>query len=176
MTRSHAALWSLSGLLAGVFGWLAGALVGSNMARTVLATAAIAAACGLLARRPRLALVAGLATAVAASLAFFIGRTWGTPLIAWPVAGLATGLSSLAMLNRTRARVATVVATPLLGSLGFLIGMVGTIFAGMAANNAIVVGQFLWGGAAGFGLLTMTTLRLLGPRLDRIPVATGGAS
>ena len=176
MKRSRAAFWSLSGLLAGAFGWLAGALVGSNMGRTVLAAAAIAVACGLLARRPRLAVLAGLATAVAASLAFFIGRTWITPLIAWPVAGLAIGLTSLALLKRTRARIVTVVATPLLGSLGFVLGMVGTIFAGMAANNAIVVGQFLWGGAAGFGLLTLTTVRILGARLDRVPVATGGAS
>jgi hypothetical protein len=120
--------------------------------------------------------LAGLATAVAASLAFFIGRTWITPLIAWPVAGLAIGLTSLALLKRTRARIVTVVATPLLGSLGFVLGMVGTIFAGLAANNAIVVGQFLWGGAAGFGLLTLTTVRILGARLDRVPVATGGAS
>jgi hypothetical protein len=176
MNRSHAAFWSLSGLLAGALGWLAGALLGSNMGRTVLAAAAVAAACGLLARRPQLAVVASLATAVAASLAFFIGRTWVTPLIAWPVAGLAVGLSSLALLQRTRARITTIIATPLLGSLGFLLGMVGTIFAGMAANNAIVVGQFLWGGAAGFGLLALTTLRLLGARLDRAPVATGGVA
>lgn len=176
MKRSHAAFWSLSGLLAGALGWLAGAPLGSIMGRTVFAAAAIAMACGLLARRPRLAVVAGLATAMAASLAFYLGRTWVTPLIAWPVAGVAIGLSSLALLQRTRARIATAVATPLLGSLGFVLGMVGTIFAGMATNNAIVVGQFLCGGAAGFGLLTMTTLRLLGPRLDRVRVATGGAS
>jgi hypothetical protein len=176
MNRSHAAFWSLSGLLAGACGWLAGGLLGSNMGRTVLAVAAVAAACGLLARRPQLAVVAGLAAAAAASLAFFIGRTLGTPLIAWPVAGLAIGLSSLPLLQRTRARVAIVVATPLLGSLGFVLGMVGTVFAGMTANNAVIVGQFLWGGAAGFGLLTLTTVRVLGARLERVPVAKGGAS
>jgi hypothetical protein len=176
MNRSHAAFWSLSGLLAGALGWFAGGLLGSNMGRTVLAVAAIAAACGLLARRPLLGVVAGLAAAAAASLAFFIGGTLGTPLVAWPVAGLAIGISSLTLLQRTRARVAIVVATPLLGSLGFVLGMVGIILAGMAANNAVILGQFLWGGAAGFGLLALTTVRLLGARLDRVPVATGGAS
>jgi hypothetical protein len=176
MNRSHAVIWSLSGLLAGTVGWLAGALLGSNMGRTVLAATATAVALGLLARRPRLAAVAGTATAATATLAFLVGRTAVTPLIAWPVAGLAIGLSSLALLQRTRARVTIVVVTPLLGSLGFLLGMVGTAVAGMAANNAIVVGQFLWGGATGFGLLTLTTVRILGARLDRVPVATGGAS
>ena len=53
MKRPHAIVWSLAGLLAGAVGWLAGALVGSNMGRTVLAATAIAAVVGLLARRPR---------------------------------------------------------------------------------------------------------------------------
>ncbi len=176
MNRPRAVVWSLSGLLAGAVGWLAGALIGSNMGRTVLAATATAAALGLLARRPRLAAVASLATAAAASLAFLVGRTVVTPLIAWPVAGLVIGLSSLALFDRTRARVAIVVAAPLLGSLGFVLGMVATLFAGMATNDALLVGQFLWGGAAGFGLLTVTTIRLLGARLDRVPAPTGGAS
>jgi hypothetical protein len=176
MNRPRAVVWSLSGLLAGAFGWLAGALVGSNMGRTVFAATAIAAVVGLLARRPRLAAVASLATAAAASLAFLAGRTALTPLIAWPAAGLVIGLSGLTLFHRTRARVATVVAVPLLGSLGFALGMVATIFAGMATNDALLVGQFLWGGAAGFGLLTMTTIGLLGARLDRVPTPTGGAS
>jgi len=163
-------------LLAGAFGWLAGALIGSNMGRTVLAATATAAVLGLLARRPRLAAVSSLATAVAASLAFLAGLGSGTTLIAWPVAGLAIGLSSLALFRRTRARVATLVAAPLLGTLGLVLGMVATLSAGMATNDALLAGQFLWGGAAGFGLLTVTTVRLLGARLDRLPASAGGAA
>ncbi len=176
MKRPRAVVYCLSGFVAGAVGWLAGALIGSNMGRTVLAATATAAVLGLLARRPRLAAVASLATAAAASLAFFLGLTVVTPLIAWPVAGLVIGLSSLTLFARTRARVATVVAAPLLGSLGFVLGMAATLFAGMAANDARLAGQFLWGGAAGFGLLTVTTIQLLGARLDRVPTATGGVS
>lgn len=176
MNRPRAVVYSLSGFAAGAVGWLAGSLIGSNMGRTVLAATATAAMLGLLARRLRLAAVASLATAAAASLAFLVGRVVVTPLIAWPVAGLVIGLSSLTLFDRTRARVATVVAAPLLGSLGFVLGMVGTLFAGMAANDPLLAGQFLWGGAAGFGLLTIATIRLLGARLDRIPTPTGGAS
>jgi len=174
--RTPAIVWSLSGLLAGAAGWLAGALIGSNMGRTVLAATAVAAALGLLARRPRLAALAGLATAATATVAFAVGRTVVTPLIAWPAAGLAIGLCSLALFGRTRARIGTVVAAPLVGSLGFVLGIAATGFAGMAANDARVLGQFLGGGAAGFGLLTLTTIRLLGARLDRVPVSAGGAS
>lgn len=176
MNRPRAVVYSLSGLAAGAVGWLAGALIGSNMGRTVLAATATAAVLGLLARRLRLAALASLTTAAAASLAFLVGRAVVTPLIAWPVAGLVIGLSSLTLFDRTRARVATVVAAPLLGSLGFVLGMIGTLFAGMAANESLLAGQFLWGGAAGFGLLTIATVRLLGARLDRIPTSTGGAS
>ncbi len=175
MGRPHAVVWSLLGLVAGACGWWAGGLIGSNLVRTIAATMAIAVTFGLLARRPRLALVAGLATGVGAGVAFFAGRTLVTPLIAWPIAGLALGLCSLALLRRTRARVVTLVATPILGALGFLLGMVATIFAGMGANNAILLGQFLGGGAAGFGLLAIATIRILGARLDRVPAVTGGA-
>jgi hypothetical protein len=175
MNRPHALIWSLLGLVAGAAGWAAGALVGSNLGRTVLAATLTAAALGLLARRPRLALLGGLATAAAAGVAFLVGRTAITPLIAWPVAGLVIGLSSLALLRRTRARVAAVVATPLLGSLGFVLGLALTAFAGMGGNDPLLAGQFLWGGAAGFGLLTIATIRGLAARLDRVPASTGGA-
>jgi hypothetical protein len=177
MNRPRAVVWSLSGLLAGVVGWLSGALLlGSNMGRTVLAATATAAVLGLLARRPRLAAVAALATAAAASLAFLVGRTAVTPLIAWPVAGLVIGLSSLALLQRARARLVIVVAAPLLGSLGFVLGMVAIVFAGMATNDGLLLGQFLWGGAAGFGLLTIAAIRALGARLDTVSASAGGAS
>jgi hypothetical protein len=176
MKRLHGVIWSLLGLLAAGVGWTAGGLVGSNMGRTVFAATLTAVALGLLARRPRVALLAGLATATAASLAFFVGRTTITPLIAWPVAGLVIGLGSLALLRRPRARVAAVVATPLLGLLGFVLGVIVTAFAGMAANDPVLAGQFLWGGAAGFGLLTVATFRVLAACLDRVPASTGGAS
>jgi hypothetical protein len=176
MKGPRAVVWSLSGLLAGAVGWLAGALTGSNMGRTVLAATATAVALGLLAGRPRLSAIAGLATAAAASAAFFVGLTVVTPLIAWPVAAAVIGASSLALFHRTRARVATLVAAPLLGSLGFVLGMVATTFAGMAANDARLVDQFLWGGASGFGLLTLSTIRLLGGRLDRPVTQTGGVA
>ena len=176
MQRPHAVIWSLLGLAAAALGWAAGAVVGSNLARTVLAATLTAVALGLLARRPRLALLAGLATAAATAVAFLVGRTTLTPLVAWPVAGLVIGVASLPLLTRTRARVTTVVATPLLGSLGFLVGMVATVFAGMASNDAVLVGQFLWGGAAGFGLLTIGAVRMLGARLDRTMVRAEGAA
>ena len=176
MNRPHAVIGSLLGLVAAAVGWAAGALVGSNLGRTVLAATLTAVALGLLARRPRLALLAGVATAAAAGVAFLVGRTAVTPLIAWPVAGLVIGLSSLALLRRTRARVAAIVATPLLGSLGFVLGLALTALAGMGANDPLLAGQFLWGGAAGFGLLTTLTIRGLAARLDRLPAPTGGAS
>jgi hypothetical protein len=170
----HALIWSAVGLGAGALGWASGALIGSNLARTVLAAMSTAVALGLLARRPRLALVAGLATAGAAGLAFSLGRTTITPLLAWPVAGIVIGLSSWPLLTRTRARLTTIVAAPVLGTLGFLVGTVATIAAGMAANDAVLFGQCLWGGAAGFGLLTLAAVRGLGGRLDRAAVGAGG--
>lgn len=175
MERRHVLVWSLAGLLAGALGWLAGALVGSNMGRTVVAATAIAAVAGLLARRPGLALLTALATAAAATAAYLLGSTVITPLIAWPVTGLVIGLSSLGLLGRTRARVATAIAAPLLGTAGFLLGLMATGFTGFAVNEPRVLGQVLGGGAAGFGLLTLTTIRLLGARLDRVAVAKGGA-
>ncbi len=176
MNHSRAIVWSLLGLAAGGLGWAAGVVIGSNMGRTVLAVAFTAIALGLLARRPRLAVFAGLATAAAAALAFVVGRATVTPLIAWPVAGLAIGLCSLPLLKRTRARVAAAVAAPLFGSLGLVLGMVAMIVTGMVRNDALILGQFLCGGAAGFGLLTLTTVRVLGGRLDRAPASTGGAA
>ncbi len=174
--KPHAVVWSLAGLLAGAVGWLAGALVGSNMGRTVVAATAIAAAVGLLARRLRLALVAALVTAAAASLAYFAGLSMITPLIAWPATGLVIGLCCLALFARTRARVATIVAVPLVGSLGFFLGMVATNLAGMAMSEARLIDHMLGGGAAGFGLLALTTIRLLGGRLDRVAAGKGGAA
>jgi hypothetical protein len=176
MKRPHAVVWALLGLVAGAGGWAAGALIGSNMGRTVFAATLVAVALGLLARRPRLALLAGLATAAVAAGAFVVGGATITPLLAWPAAGLAIGLSSFALLPRGRARVMAAIATPLLGSLGFLLGMVATGFAGMAVNNPVLAGQFLWGGAAGFGLLTIATVRVLGARLDRVPAPVGEPS
>jgi hypothetical protein len=176
MNRSRAVIWALLGCVASALGWAAGTVVGSNMGRTILAATFTAIALGLLGRRPGLALVAGLATAAAATLAFLVGRTTVTPLIAWPVAGLAIGLSSVALLQRTRARIAAGLAAPLLGSLGFVLGMIATILAGMVANNALLLGQFLWGGAAGFGLMTLAAVRVLGGRLDRVAASTGGAA
>ena len=176
MNRSRAVTWCAVGFLASSLGWATGALVGSNMGRTVLAAAFTAIAFGLLSRRPRLALLAGLATAAATTLAFLVGRQSVTPLIAWPVAGLAIGLCSWALLKRTRARVAAVLAAPVLGSLGFVLGSVATVFAGMAANSARLFDQFLLFGAAGFGLLTLAAVRGLGGRLDRAPASTGGAA
>ncbi len=174
MKRPDAWIWCVVGLLAGALGWAAGALFGSNLARTVLAATFTAVALGLLARRPRLAGLAGIVTAAAASLAFLVGRVTVTPLVAWPVAGLVIGLASFPLLTRTRARVTTLVAVPLLGSLGFVVGMAGTILAGFAANDALLFGQCLWGGAAGFGLLTLAAVRVLGARLDRAAVGAGG--
>jgi hypothetical protein len=176
MKRPHAVVWSLAGLLAGAVGWLAGALIGSNMGRSVLAATAIAAVFGLLAGRPRLALLTALATAVVATVAYFVGLRVITPLIAWPATGLVIGLCCLPLFGRTRARVATIVAAPLVGSLGFFAGMVGTNLTGMAMNDARLISHMLGGGAAGFGLLTLTTIRLLGTRLDRVAAPKGGAA
>ncbi len=175
MRRLQGVIRSMVGLVAAALGWAAGAAVGSNLARTVLATMLTAVALGLLARRPRVALLAGLGTAVATAVAFIVGRSTITPLMAWPVAGLVIGLSGWALVHRTRARVAALVATPLLGTLGFVLGLVLTAFAGMGANDPLVAGQFLWGGAAGFGLLTIAAMRLAS-RLERAPVPAGGVS
>lgn len=174
MRRLHALAWSLAGLVAGALGWTAGALAGSNLGRTVLAATFTAFVVGLLARRPRLALLAAAATGLAAGLAFLAGRATFTPLVAWPAAGLAIGLSSLPLLSSTRARVTTIVAAPLVGSLGFVAGMGATILAGFAADDPLLLGQCLWGGAAGFGLLTLAAVGGLAGRLDRAAVRAGG--
>jgi hypothetical protein len=176
MKRPHAVVWSLAGLVAGAVGWLAGALIGSNMGRTVLAVTAIAAVVGLLARRPRLAVLTALATAVVAIGAYLVGLRVITPLIVWPVTGLVIGLSGLGLFARTRARVATAVAAPLLGTAGFVLGLLATGFAGFATNDPRLLGQVLGGGAAGFGLLTLTTIRLLGARLDRVAAPKGAGA
>ena len=44
----------------------------------------------------------------------------------------------------------------------------------MQMNAPVLFGQCLLGGAAGFGLLTLTAVRGLGGRLDRAPARVGG--
>ena len=176
MNRPRVVIWLLFGLLAGALGWWAGGIVGSNMGRTVFAATSTAITSGLLARRPLFALGVGAVTAAASGSAFLFGLSAGSPLIAWPVAGLVIGLGSLVSFGRTRARVVTVVAAPLLGSVGFVLGMVATAFAGMAMSDARLAGQCLGGGAAGFGLLTIATIRVLGARLERVPAPKGGVA
>ena len=77
LKRPHGLIWCLLGLVSGALGWSAGALAGSILARTVLATMLIAVALGLLARRPRLALIGGAATAAAAALTGVSSRLSG---------------------------------------------------------------------------------------------------
>jgi hypothetical protein len=158
--------WCVAGLGAGVLGWGLSSVFGDLLAQTIVVAALTGAALGFLAGVPRAALPSVLAAAGASAIAFVLGGLTVTPLLAWPSAALAIGLSASMLMKRRRAKITASLAAPVLGGFGFLAGAAAVALAGFALNNSRVLSEFMWGGAAGFGLLTLGGLRLMIGWLD----------
>ena len=159
-------LWPLAGLGFSALGWIAGGFLGSWAPRTACAVGATAIALGLLNRQPRAALVGAVSTAIVSLAAVQIGHHFFSPLLAWPVAALVIAVVGAFAYRRRRARIAFVVGAPLLGSAGFLAGMLATFLAAMRLNDSRVAAEMLLGGAAGFGLLLMAGAAIASRWLD----------
>jgi hypothetical protein len=129
----------------------------------------------LLNRQPGAALVGAVSAAIVSLAAVRIGESFFSPLLAWPVAGLAIGVMGAFAFRRRRTRIAFIVGAPLLGSVGFLAGMLATLLAAMGLNDSRVAAQIMLGGAVGFGFLLMGGAAIAGRWLDATRAA-GGAS
>jgi len=159
-------LWALAGLGCSALGWIAGGFLGSWAPRTACAVGATAIALGLLNRQPRVALVGAVSAAAVSLAAVQIGEFFFSPLLAWPVAALVIGVVGAFAFRRRRARIALIVGAPLLGSIGFVAGMLATFFTARGLNDPRLAAQMLLGGAVGFGLLLMTGAAITGRWLD----------
>ena len=168
-------LWPLAGLGFSALGWIAGGFLGSWGPRTACAVGATAIALGLLNRQPRAALVGAVSAAMVSLAAVQVGQSFFSPLLAWPVAGLVIGVVGAFAFRRRRARIAFIVAAPLLGSVGVVAGMLVIFLTAMGLNDSRVAAQIMLGGAVGFGLLLMAGAAIVGRWLDASRTA-GGAS
>jgi len=165
--RRHSLLLrALAGLSFSALGWIAGGFLGSWAPRTACAVGATAIALGLLNRQPRIALVGAVSAAIVSLAAVQIGEFFFSPLLAWPVAALVIGLVGALAFRRRRTRIAFIIGAPLLGSAGFLAGMLATFLAAMQLNDSRVAAQTMLGGAVGFGVLLMTGAAIAGRWLD----------
>ncbi len=159
-------LWPLAGLGFPALGWIAGGFLGSWGPRTACAVGATAIALGLLNRQPRAALVGGVSAAIAGLAAAQVGHYFFSPLLALPVAALIIGVVGAFAFRRRRARIAFIVGAPLLGSAGFLAGMLATFLAAMRLYDSRVAAQMMLGGAVGFGLFLMAGAAIASRWLD----------
>jgi len=159
-------LWPLAGLGFSALGWIAGGFLGSWGPRTACAVGATAIALGLLNRRPRAALVGAVSAAIVSLAAVQIGHYFFSPLLALPVAALVIGVVGAFAFRRPRARIAFIVGAPLLGSAGFLAGMLATFLAAMRLYDSRVAAQIMLGGAVGFGLFLMAGAAIASRWLD----------
>jgi len=159
-------LWPLAGLGFSALGWIAGGSLGSWAPRTACAVGATAIALGLLNRQPRAALVGAVSAGIVSLAAVQIGEFFFSPLLAWPVAALVIGIVGAFGFRRRRTRIAFIVGAPLLGSAGFLAGMLATFLAAMRLNDSRVAAQIMLGGAVGFGLLLMAGAAIASRWLD----------
>ena len=173
--RHRLLLWGLAGLGFSALGWIGGGFLGSWAPRTACAVGATALALGLLNRKPGAALVGAVSAAIVSLAAVRIGESFFSPLLAWPVAGLVIGVVGAFAFRRRRTRIAFIVSAPLLGSFGFLAGMLATFVAAMGLNDSRVSAQIMLGGAVGFGFLLMAGAAIAGRWLDATRAA-GGAS
>ncbi|MFB3905356.1 MAG: hypothetical protein ACE15E_18045 [Acidobacteriota bacterium] len=160
-------LWSLAGLVSASVGFLTGGLLGSFGPQTVIATGAAGAVLGFLLGRGRLALMAGGAAVAVSLSAVLLGRFDLSPLLAWPVAGLAIALAALPAFPTRRARIGAAVSSPFLAGAGFACGAALVIFAGLSLDNSRWLAQFMLGGAAGFGFLVFAGMRVASGRANR---------
>jgi len=159
-------LWPLAGLGFSALGWIAGGFLGSWGPRTACAVGATAIALGLLNRQPRAALVGAVSAAIVSLAAVQIGHYFFSPLLALPVAALVIGVVGAFAFRRRRARIAFIVGAPLLGSAGFLAGMLATFLAAMRLYDSRVAAQIMLGGAVGFGLFLMAGAAIASRWLD----------
>lgn len=159
-------LWLVAGLGFSALGWIAGGFLGSWNPRMACAVAGTAFALGLLTRNRGAALVGAASAAMVAMVAFRIGLSFYTPLIAWPVAGLVIGVMGAFLFRRRRARIAYIVCAPFLAFLGFLAGMLATLLFAWGVNDPRVSAQFMLGGAGGFGFLLIAGAAIAGRWLD----------
>jgi len=159
-------LWALAGLSFSALGWIAGGFLGSWAPRTACAVGATAIALGLLNRQPRAALVGAVSAAIVSLAAVKMGEFFLSPLLAWPVAALVIAVMGALAFRRRRTRIAFIVGAPLLGSAGFVAGMLATFLTARGLNDSRVAAQTLLGGAVGFGLLLMTGAAIAGRWLD----------
>ena len=159
-------LWALAGLGFSAVGWITGGFLGSWAPRTACAVGATAVALGLLNRQPRAALVGAVSTMIVSLAAVRIGESFFSPLLAWPVAALVIGVVGAFAFRRRRARISFIIGAPLLGSAGFLAGMLATFLAAKGLNDSRVAAQIMLGGAAGFGLLLMMGAAIASRWLD----------
>ena len=164
--RHSLLLWPLAGLGFSALGWIVGGFLGSWAPRTACAVGATAIALGLLNRQPRAALVGAVSAGIVSLAAVQIGEFFFSPLLAWPVAALVIGVVGAFAFRRRRTRIAFIVGAPLLGSAGFLAGMLATFLAAMRLNDSRVAAQIMLGGAVGFGLLLMAGAVIAGRWLD----------
>ncbi len=168
-------LWAVAGLGFSALGWIAGGFVGSWAPRTACGVGATAIALGLLNHQPRAALLGAVSAAMVSLAAVQVGQSFFSPLLAWPVASLVIGAVGAFAFRRRRARIAFIVAAPLLGSVGVAAGMLAIFLIAMGLNDSRVAAQNMLGGAVGFGLLLMAGAALVGRWLDANR-AGGGAS
>jgi len=167
-------LWVVAGLGFSALGWIAGGFLGSWAPRTACAVGGTALALGLLNRQPGAALVGAVSAAIVSLAAVRIGESFFSPLLAWPVAALVIGVVGAFAFRRRRTRIAFIVGAPLLGSVGFLAGMLATLLAAMGLNDSRVSAQIMLGGAVGFGFLLMAGAGIAGRWLDA--TRAGGVS
>jgi len=168
-------LWPVAGLAFSALGWIAGGFMGSWAPRIACAVGATAIALGWLNRQPRAALVGAVSTAMVSLAAVRVGHFFFSPLLAWPVAGLAIGVVGAFAFRRRRSRIAFIVAAPLLASIGVVAGMLAIFLIAFGLNDSRVAAQITLGGAVGFGLLLMAGAAVVGRWLDANSAA-GGAS
>jgi hypothetical protein len=119
--------------------------------------------------------VGAAAASIVSLAAVRIGEFFLSPLLAWPVAGLAIGVMGMFVFRRRRARITFLIAAPLLGSVGFLAGMMATFLAAVGLNDSRVSAQTMLGGAVGFGFLLITCAAIAVRWLDA-PRTAGGVS
>jgi hypothetical protein len=117
--------------------------------------------------------VGSVTTAIVSLAAVRIGESFFSPLIAWPVAAVTIGVIGAFAFRRLRARITFIIAAPLLGSIGFLAGMLATFLAAVGLNDSRVSAQTMLGGAVGFGFLLMTGAAITARWLDAAPAAGG---
>jgi len=168
-------VWIAAGVGVSAVGWIAGGCLGSWAPRTACAVAATALTVGLLNRQPGAAILGAMSAAIVSLAAVRIGESFYSSLLAWPAAGLVIAVMGAFTFRRLRARIVFIVGAPLLGSVGFLAGMIATLLAAMGLNDSRVSAQFMLGGAVGFGFLLMAGAAITGRWLDGTRAA-GGAS